>query len=208
MLPGQVLSSTNRPAPFAAPRDIAVLCQDRPNCGDPSVHDPLDNYELGGVALNDSSQGMLVKIWRGQLVGDSIVLSADDVAPAAIVTEPGIEEFQFTFDQNMRPAVCYVADGVSKFYWFDALTQSAVTTVYGATYSHLRCAQDDKRFLQGGSSDIILAYVRSENLYFRAQRDRFLVEYLLAEGIEQLVQVGMNTELRFQFRVVPVGAFG
>jgi hypothetical protein len=64
---------------------------------------------------------------------------------------------------------------------------------------------DDKRPLQNAVSDVILAYTRSGNLYFRAQRDRYLVEYPLATAVTgTLDKVGMNTvnRLQFEFRVV------
>lgn len=201
MLPDQVLSSTALPQDFLNPREIAGLCEEPPVCGDPGVHDPLDNYEVGGVDFNDSSQGLNVKLWRGQLVGDSITLSADGVTPLAVVTEPLITEFQFSFDQNMRPFICYVADGSMKFYWFDTQAQEPATTVLGGTVTDPRCALDDKRALQVGTSDIILAYIRTGALYFRAQRDRYTIEYPLLSGVERLVQVGMNRGLRFQFRI-------
>ena len=41
-----------------------------------------------------------------------------------------------------------------------------------------------------------------DNLYFRMQRDRYEVEYLLKEGgINRIKKIGMNNKLRLQFLV-------
>jgi hypothetical protein len=191
MIPEQRMSSQNIPAPFLAPRDIDYL--------------PEENYELGGVALNDSSQGLRVKVWRGRLVDNQIILDADDVSPIVVVSGSGITEFQFTFDQNMRPFVCYVEDGSAKFYWYDSNIASFATTVMASGVTNPRCALDDKRSMQSSLSDIILAYVREGSLYFRAQRDRYLAEYQLIDGgVDELVQMGMSRGNRLQFRIMPL----
>jgi hypothetical protein len=167
-------------------------------------HNLLDNSELGGVALNDPSQGLQAKTWRGYMDGDSIMLEADGVTPTAVVTDIGITEFQFTFDQNMRPFVCWVGAAGPKFYWYDTNIGGFAITALPADAVSPRCAMDDKRLLQSlrGANDIILAYVRAGNLYFRAQRERYQTENLLMENVGgPLVQVGMNLQNRFQFLV-------
>ena len=193
MIPNQSLSSVNSPSEFLPPRDITPF-------------NVLDNYEIGGVALSDPSQGLQVKIWRGQLDGNNIVLSAEGVTPTTVVTDTDITEFQFTFDQNMQPFVAYVAGGAAKYLWYDTQLEDFRTTVLGADHITPRCAMDDKRRTQNAANDIILAYVRNNNLYFRAQRDRYTIEYLLYTGsIATVRQVGMTRGNRFQFRITAVG---
>lgn len=161
------------------------------------------DYELGGVALNDPSQGLRVQMWVCELVGNNVVVYAESVPQTTLFTREGIEEISFTFDQNMNPAVAFVQNGVAWLWWFDSVPSEQVFTELGADYVTPRVCLDDKRKLQSGTSDIILAYVRNENLYFRAQRDRFAVEYLLKSGVGgTLVKVGMTDQRRLQFELL------
>ena len=144
----------------------------------------LIDYELGGVALNDPSQGLRVKTWTLQLVGDDVTIYADDVAATTLFTRTGITEISLAFDQNMRPFVAFVQDGQAKYWWYDTAEGAQVFSDLAAGAVTPRCCIDDKRPTENGTSDIILAYVLNNDVYFRAQRDRFTVEYLLKSGID------------------------
>lgn len=187
MIPDQRLSSINLEAELLSPRDVA--------------YSPRTNYSLGGVQINDPSQGLQTNVWVGEQVDGTIYLSTDGVAPTPVVTDTGITEFQFTFDQNMRPFVCWVAEGQSKFYWYNSLTEDFEITLMDPDVVNPRCVLDDPRDSQLTASDIILAYLRGTSLYFRAQRDRYQVEYFLRDGVEELVSLGMGVNNRLQFQV-------
>jgi hypothetical protein len=162
---------------------------------------------MGGVALNDPSQGMLVKVWTLTLDGDDVVVSAADVSPVVLFTQSGITELSLAFDQNMRPTVAFVAGGQATIWWFDSVEGDQVFTNLPSGSLNPRVTLDDKRAMQiqAGVTDVILAYIRSNNLYFRAQRDRYLIEYLLAAGVNRtLRKVAMNDKLRLQFEMGPV----
>lgn len=189
MLPGQALSLSVLSAGFLAPRDQR------------GITDYLIDYEMGGVDIGDASQGLQVKTWTGQVIGNDVVLSADSVTPVTVLTVPGITEFGFTFDQNMRVFVAYVVGGNTFFYWYDSTITAYTTTQLPSGSKCPRCSLDDKRPLEALSSDIILVYLRAGSMYFRAQRDRYGVEYLLTNAVagKLLAQVGMNSVNRFQF---------
>lgn len=188
MLPDHVLSTQAIPAQFRFPRNIPKR--------------PLIAYEYGGVALDDSSQGLRVKVWKGEYIDGQIILSADGVAPTAVLNVANVADFDFTFDQNMRVAIAYeLVGGGSRFYWFDNTVPGYVTLDLGSAVTP-RCAMDDNRDSQTSRSDIILAYIRNGTLYFREQRDRYTVEYeLLAQAGPALIQIGMNRIWRFQFQL-------
>lgn len=192
MLPdGGVLSSEILDSPFLFPRNIPRR--------------PKLDREHGGIAIQDPSEGLKARVWTGEIIGDDVVLAAPGVDPTTIITVAGIRRFGFTFDQNMQPFITYELEdgGGAFFYWFDTTIPGFTTTELPAgSYSPL-CSLDDKRPLQTGTSDIILAYMRDGALYFRAQRDRYLVEYELETGLgsRTLIQIGMNTRLRFQFHL-------
>ena len=190
MLPESVLSSEVLDAPFLFPRNI--------------TRRPLKCYEYGGRAIQDPSAGLRDRVWTGEYIDGEVVLSAPGVAPTAVLAVDEVDQFDFTFDQNMNVFVAYqLEDGTARYYWFDTTISNYTTTTLPAGSRDPRCSLDDKRPLQTGTSDIILAYCRSNSLYFRAQRDRYLTEYELtaAIGLRGLIQIGMNTVNRFQFHL-------
>jgi hypothetical protein len=174
---------------------------------DDALTSPLLDYEIGGVAINDASQGMLVRTWRGLFDKQDgwLYLQADNETPVQWIQDFAITEFSFTFDQNMRPAVAYVSGGEMRLRWFDTTINNYRTDTFG-TARNPRLALDDKRpLLLAGNSDIIFAYIRGDSLYYRQQRDRFNTERFLRSGIEadiRLKNIGMTRNLRMQFELV------
>lgn len=166
----------------------------------------LDDYEHGGVALNDPSEGMVAKLWKigYNFETSEVYVSAPGVPPTVLFTRSGITELSLAFDQNMNPFVAFVQDGVSKFWWYDPLLPGmAFEEALIATAITPRCTLDDKRRTQASNSDVILAYMRSGSLYYRQQRDRFLTERLLHADLGGRLQaIGMNSGLRLQFKVL------
>ncbi len=166
-----------------------------------NLNAPLVDYELGGVGLNNPTEGLKVKIWTLYMVGKNVTISAEGVEPTTLFEWTGISELSLAFDQNMRPFVAFVALGQAKYWWFD-------TTIAAMRFSDLplavtpRCTLDDKRLIAGNTSDIILAYVRGNNLYMRYQRDRFTIEYTLKLEVNgTLVTIGMTKNNRIKFRL-------
>lgn len=162
---------------------------------------PLVAREMGGVALNDTSQGLLVKPWRCRYIEGDFVVDAQDVEPTTIFSAEGVTEFDLAFDQNMNPFLAFVQDGTAKFRWFDPLAADYVITTMASDVVTPKCSLDDKRRFNIGNSDIILSYVRSGSLYYRTQRERYEVERLVTGGVKALRQAGMNTANQFQWRV-------
>lgn len=190
MLPQEVLSSELVDGPFEYPRNVPRA--------------PLIDYEYGGVAIQDPTLGLMFQVWKGEYTEGAIMLSAQNVAPFAVVTAANVVDFGFTFDQNMQPFVAYeLANGTVFFRWFDGTVPGFVTTQLPAGSACPRCTLDDKRLSQTAASDIILAYVRAGSLFFRAQRDRYEDEYTLSTeiGASRLLQIGMNRRLRMQFQL-------
>jgi hypothetical protein len=191
MIPLNQLSTTFLNAPFVEKSN--------------NLNAPLIDYELGGVGLSDPSQGLKVKLWTLYLDGENDVkITAEGVPPVTLFSRAGIRELSLAFDQNMRPFVAFVQHTEAWFWWFDTATSSTqFTQLIGAVSP--RCTLDDKRAIAQNTSDIILAYVKDNNLYMRYQRDRYTIEYLLRSDINAtLVSVGMakNNRLRFKMRYV------
>lgn len=177
----------------------------------PDTIDPpnrLTDYELGGIALQDASQGLQVQIWTCRADGATgiVYLSAPVVPEIVLFTAPGISELSLAFDQNMRPFVAFVQGGQAKFRWYDTVLGANRITDLDVEDRSPKCCMDDKRPWQvaQGANDVILAYLRGDSMYYRQQRDRYEIERLLATGLEgkRLLKVGMNEAMRLQFELV------
>lgn len=200
MIPGNTISSTLEYASYLSPDNL-------------EVSDTLD-YELGGVGINNPADGLEYQTWTLRVVPTGgildpvdIKLSAPNTPEFTLFSDVGISAASLAFDQNMQPFVAFVQNGNAKFRWYDATVPAFVVTDLPAGSTTPKCTLDDKRALQTrlGSSDIILAYIRTDNLYFRAERDRYTVEYLLLGDLStkiiapRLVKTGMNGVHRLQF---------
>lgn len=165
------------------------------------------DYEEGGIAIQDPSEGLLYQRWRARLfnsgeVDSYVMLDAREVPEFVWLTVPFMTEISFSFDANMQPVVAYVANGQSFLNWYDTSVPAYVTTELAEDVITPRVALDDKRQFQSNGyqlSDVILAYVRSGNLYYRQQRDRYTIERLLKTGVKPLIKIGFTRGLRFQF---------
>jgi hypothetical protein len=193
MIPNQQLSTIAASSDFLSPDNEEV--------------NRLESKELGGVAISDPSQGLQVKTWTARYNGTSITVEAEDVPPITVITEPEIKEVSLSFDQNMNLAIAWtqVADGenVGRFYWFDTDANIYQITNYPGTRD-LRVSMDDKRPMSVAQSDVILTYIKGNSLYFRAQRDRYMIEYLLKSRVTgRLRRFGMNNGLRMQWEIMP-----
>ena len=192
-LPENQLSVSAAPAPFVGARSLPIT--------------PIVDYEDGGIAISDPSRGLLYQRWRAILfrpgeVDSYVQLDAREVAPFTLLELPNITEISIAFDQLMRPTLAFVRNGIAYLRWFDSVPGQYVITEIGAGIITPRVSMDDKRLLATDGyqlNDVILAYVREGNLYYRQQRDRFLIERLLAEGVKPLIKIGFSRGLRFQF---------
>lgn len=186
MLPGDGQLSDAPPAPFRTRRRES----------------PLVDYEMGGVALSDTTEGSLYQLWKVSLSGDNVQLSAPNTPPMGVFSKPEITEISLAFDQNMNPFVAFVSEGRAGFWWFDTIAQAQVFTQMDADVVTPRCTLDDKRKSEAANSDIILAYIRGNGLYYRQQRDRYQTEYLLqSDAGPALHDVQMASNFRLQFVV-------
>jgi len=185
-LPNEVLSSTPVPARFAVGYRL------------PSSREA--DYELGPVAIQDVSQGLQVQTWRARLRNDSIYLTAENTPEFKVFTGRGISDIGFTFDQNGRYLIAYVEQEVLKLYWYDTVLQGYTSKILGTGNISPKITLDDKRPRFNLTNDVVLAYVRAGKLYYRQQRDRFDVEYLLLDDVPgRLLHMGMNVQMRLQF---------
>lgn len=198
MIPDDELSTTAYISGFSFPVKSAI------------GPDKLKAWELGGVALNDPSQGLQVKLWEGSLEIDretgigSVYVKAPGVAKTLLFSGTDISEIDIAFDQNMNPFVAYQQGSAAKIYWYDPLIPGMTHTTLPAGSYNLRCTLDEKRDFNVSSSDIVLCYIRSGTLYRVYQRDRYGSEKALRTGIganAELVSLAMNVQSRLQWHL-------
>lgn len=175
----------------------------------PDKSDPLVDYEMGGINLLDTSQGLWVRLWVCFYENGWIKIKSDDYTYSLIQTE-NVKHLSLAFDFNMHAMITYtieVTEGATKYheaylYWYDSAQAAQITTKYGRDYTYPQLGLDDHRLEQSANADIIFAYIKNNNLYYRQQRDRFLIERLFYENLDeflQLRQIGLNRKNRFQF---------
>ena len=187
-MPENTFSDPPVPAAFLAPDDRVRL-------------NLLIDYELGGIALGDPSQGLQVQVWECRVAAGMIQVSVEGAgAWTDVISDTDITEVSLAFDQNMRPTVSFVAGGVAKLYWYDADISAFTTSVLvGATSPVVM--MDDKREMEIGLNDILLFYIAEGRVMHRLQRDRFLIEYNLAAlpaGSTRIQRAGMSVANRIQ----------
>lgn len=189
MMPENKLSTFNVYAPFLVPART----------------DPLVDYEWGGVDLHDSSHGMRVFLWTCSYENGVIKVTNGTISHN-LITVSNVTDLSIAFDLNMNPNVFYRANGITYFWWYDTSVQQQVTTIYGADYLMPQLSLDDSRQTQVANSDIIMAYIKNKKLCMRIQRDRYEIEYTLADA-ETLIQIGMTKNYRFAFSAKTVNTF-
>lgn len=196
MLPLNSLSSVPMPSTFMYPDGIVL-------------GKITEDYEMGGIALQDTSRGLQYQPWYGFWDEDdntAYLVPNFISAPIPIFTQADVFEFGFTFDQNMRwCAGVFLTDGTFQLRWFDSSVGNYVITNFTGLTS-FRLTLDDKRERQIniGATDILFTYIRNNNLYVREQRDRYTVEYLLQSDLPNNLRItnfGMNERYRVQWRM-------
>lgn len=138
-------------------------------------------------------------------LGQIVVLDASQVVQETITaTEP--LNVDLAFDQNDRYFVCWEQDDSDIYIrWYDPLVSMHVTTLI-AEGNNPCCSIDDYRSVYIPSSDIFLCYQREDLVFYRLQRERYLIEHSIPHSLQDVIleTCGMGTNLRFTIRVQSV----
>jgi hypothetical protein len=198
-LPQNVLSTTLEAAALLPPRQLRT------------DHQHLTDQEEGGVALQDGSGGLQVQVWTCVCDGHVFQISSPGhPTPQTVLTVAGnVVDMSFTFDSNMRVFIAYMLDDfTSYYYWYDSTIPGYTTSTLPSGSLYARCTLDDKRAAEQSTADIIIAYTRSSQLYYRQQRDRFgIVYHLTPQNLNdsRLINIGISRVNRLQFNLTPQG---
>lgn len=167
----------------------------------------LVDHEYGGAAIQDPSQGLLVKVWKLWVEGEDVRIAPAATLGAAqtLFSAPDIAEVTLAFDNNMMPVVAYMQDGELKLRWFDLSRTPPAYVIdnLGPGIATPYLTFDDKRPQFIGESDVMLFYVRDRKVWVRLLRDRWLTEYEWADIPDhagRILAAGMSRGNRMQLK--------
>lgn len=214
MIPGNSLSSTYLPAEFLYP-DSRLPRQTKSSLdtslAGQCLTDAPQDWEMGGIGLQDPSRGSMYQAWQFRYLGGVIEVGPDPSGPWTTILGPptlvNVTEISGAFDANMNVAVAFVDSGVTKLWWYDSSLPGMTLTTF-AGCSSPRLTLDDKRETQTSIADILFFYLRADSLYYRQQRDRYEVERLLCAAPPntlRLGRTGMSTGNRVQIEFLTGG---
>jgi len=168
----------------------------------------MNDFELGPIALNDTSQGLMYQNWQLTWSGgtNNFTVTPELVgAPTAVLNVANVTQCSLSFDQNGHVSIAYTSNGLAYLYWYDTLVVNWVTTALGAGVTSPMVSLDDKRPTQSPLNDIILWYTKQDpggtwSLYRKLQRERFLNEKKMLDGIAlpYIRKCGMHSGLRIK----------
>lgn len=164
-----------------------------------------EDYEAGGVDLNNNSLGLEYQLWTFSFVLVSAYVTAPNQSEPNLLfsISSNIQEIKGCFDQNMAPFAAYKSADQYHYWWYDTVTAGYIFSDLPNGVNSVACTLDDKRQFNSTNSDILLFYTNNNNLYMRRQRDRYQNELLLKSGVGgKLVKVGMNGIERLQFKML------
>lgn len=164
-------------------------------------YNPLSQIISGGIEVGDPSEGRNYQYWEvfynsGEIkvkpVGGSVEFTHS--APNATIVSGA-------FDQNMSAVVAWLdTSGTASIYYFG---QSGYTTLTVSNVTSLRLCVDDIREYYSANSDIFFAYTKSNNLYYRIQRENYAIEYLVGAAADVSIRrMGLTNKNRFQFELL------
>ena len=190
MLPSNALSSQPLPA--------GLLHQTN------DVWSPYRDQEMGGIAINDPSMGLMARLWYLELIDSDLILRTPGLPDQFLYTVPVAYQVALAFDQNMRAVVAWETADYVRLVWFNSQIGGRQAT----DFADIRCpclTLDDKRPESLSTSDVIFAYLRGNALCYRQQRDRYQTEYVLTPDLPdgaQLKRVGMGKNMRLHFELL------
>ncbi len=160
-------------------------------------------YSLGGIDIGNYTQGLAKYVWKAYIEDDTIYVEREDKPSTkqAVLTKQNITQLDLAFDQSMRVFLTYVADNKAYYYGFNAQTSDYQEIQLAKGIEFPRCSIDFHEQELVNRSDVILGYVRGENLCYRVQRERFTKEHVIASNANKsmLWRIGRTKDNRFGF---------
>ena len=139
----------------------------------------------GGKAVGDTSEPLDKYIWDGEYEPKTGSFSfwrrdlGKETKQTVFEGKKDILSIDFCFDQNMRAFISYEQNYESYYWHFNAEFSTYDEVKLENATRFPRCCLYTAMPYSIPDSDVILAYMRNNQLSFRVQRERFLKEYNL-----------------------------
>lgn len=191
MIPGKIVPSDNL---IMSPKDKSQNLK--------------ESFESGGISLENSTRGLFYQNWHAKTDGQKIYIKAENEKQwLEVLSDTKITEVDLTFDQNMRPHLTYVSNGVAKFYYHNFYANKFIIESYPDIKNPRISLDDKRRDIGSSSSDIIFAYIKKETneLCYRVQRERYLTEHntnIFVKENDILWRIGMGKNNAFLFYIL------
>lgn len=142
-------------------------------------------------------------LWRAYFESGWLYLDNQIGPPVRYVELPlATTMISLSFDATNQPHIGYVAGGIGFWRYWDTINNNYSTMNLGQLGSVMTAA-DVYTTVDQANRDVWVCYVRGTQLLGRIQRDRYGVEYVIAEGLtagSRLQQLGPNNGNRMQWR--------
>lgn len=148
-----------------------------------------------------NSGGVAAAVMTGSASTTVREFTGDWAAPEILFSEAQpIQQVSLTFDQLGRPLVFYrVGVDTLKIYQYDPVTQQNVTTEIAVGKDPTACF-DFPQDTGQSFTDVLLFYVRDDQVFMRIQRDRYAIEYpcpAIQPGLK-IKSAGLRVDKRLQ----------
>lgn len=162
--------------------------------------DQLIDFEQGGIALNDGSEGTDVQLWSGIYLDGGFRLSAPSVAATTVYSTPNVTRFAFSFDQNMQPVLAWMDPAGSHVRFFANTGHFQVLDLEtGAVNVCMSADTNDPRSTI--IRNVILAYNVGDALMARVQVESYATPHVLRGAYQYaLTACGPGTAYRYRYR--------
>lgn len=166
----------------------------------------LTDLQLGGIRIQDSSMGFSYQRWLMYYEDNWIKLKGEISQQVLLIKQVDqVTDLSFAFDSSLSLIYSYTVANIAYLVFYHPINQEVVTQPLPSTRS-VRLCYDDRRESNSAFSDVIVAYINNVTnmLCYRLSRDRYQIERPLKAVPENstLVQVGMSTDWRLQFKIL------
>lgn len=161
---------------------------------------PLSQIVPGGIAIGDPSQGRLYQNWEAFYDSGNIQVRTEFGPVVFTLPALNVETVSLAFDNNMGIVLAWETTGGANLYYFDTISTTYITRFFPGINSCRVCVDNSKDFYTT-QSDVIFGYTLGGNLYYRQQRDRYDVEYLIGATTKSLIKMAPSEANRLQFEL-------
>lgn len=173
--------------------------------------DVENDYESGGVDLNDTSFDLFNRVWEFYRSLDNTnrieVRPLDDINDVSIIYTAPVGQILTNitgcFDGNMNPAVGWERNGSSFLRYYNPQSKIYEIKEFYDSFSP-KLSLDDKRIMFKGEYDVIFLYLNKKFLKSALLRERFGFErilYTFSKRPRKITHLGMNQQYRLQVSV-------